>query len=233
MADYGLRIKNSASEIQIDSTYRNLSLHESNAAQTVSNANTDAGYYTTAAIASSPLVPIILIKPNTDYFVFMESYVLSAGNYTGVRLVTERLQTTVMGWACYRENIAPSAQVYGLRVYNPGGNLVFDSGRYYFKIRSVHTVSLGNPTAATFPYVDITHAATSDPFYILAPSSYSSNASPASGGTAVILKRVGLKKLSATSVRVGWFYLRSLFYGDIYVTSDEMYNPTLKLLVCN
>jgi len=57
---YGLRVRNAAGEIQIDSQYRNMEYTEG--ATGVSLAGSAS-----IAIASSPLPPLILIRPNTDY----------------------------------------------------------------------------------------------------------------------------------------------------------------------
>jgi len=240
MSDYGLLVKNNSEEIQIDSTYRNLSLDESDT-DTISNNNTDAGYYASIDIADSVLVPLILFQPNTDYFSMVSAYIKSGSNFASFNMATEcdgssspsGPQTTSVNWRSYRQNRAASGDSYGLLVYNAAGELCFDSGKSYFKVYSVTNVSLSAPAKATFPSTDITHAGISNPFYILTPVSYYLNMYPLDATfTNMDAKMVGLKKLSSTSVRVGW----SLFRRDriqAQLTHNEGLNPAMKLIICD
>jgi len=236
MSDYGLLVKNDSEEIQIDSTYRNLSLDESGASATISNNNTSAGGYTRITLTGSTLIPLVLLRPDTDDFVTVRNYYKSGSNYAGVDIVTERSQSTSIDWRSYRENRTASGESYGLLVYNSSGELCFDSGKSYFKISSVSSISLTSPPTAYSggDYEDVTHAGISDPYYILSPSSYwlrgEYNPAPPSI-TSFALWMIGIKKLSSTSVRVGWFCFGSYgIGGDFHENAGN--NPTMKLLVC-
>jgi len=236
---YGLKTKNNNGAIQIDSTYRNLSLDESGAGITVTNDNGSPTYYTTLiTIASSPLVPLMLIRPNTDRFLSVRSYQQTGNNFSGINLMTEASLSgsisTTIDWKNYRENRTASGESYGLLVYNDSGKLCFDSGKSYFKIHSVSTINLGVPSVTTGPYIDITHSGISNPFYILTPSSFYVTPRPISTIPPRVFQQynwtVGVKKLTSTSVRVGWFTYFTVLLGGGFVA--EGYNPTLKLLVC-
>jgi hypothetical protein len=238
MSDYGLIIKNDSGEIQIDSTYRNLSLDQSGTSESISNDNTSGGAYTRIAITPSPLVPIVLIRPNTDRFVCVRNYYKSGSNFTGVDIVTERSQSTGIDWQSYRENRTASGDDYGLLVYNSSGDLCFDSGKNYFRIVSItESIILDDPPVgyANGDYQDVTHTGISDPYYILTPSSYwlRGEYNPAPPRiTRFALWMIGIKKLSSTSVRVGWFCFGSYgIGGDVHENAGN--NPTMKLLVCN
>lgn len=235
MADYGLLVKNNNSEIQIDSTYRNLSLDESDTGITITNNNNVSSYYTRIALTGSSLVPIILIRPNTDDFVVIGAYHKTGANFDGVDMVTMQNQSTVIDWKSYRENRVTSGENYGLLVYNSSGDLCFDSGKNYFKIHSVHSITLANPTDREQdlgPYEDITHAAISNPYYILSPSSFwlLADAPPQISPLRAYL--MGIKKLTSTSVRVGWF-ARFTHESPVDYTINDGNNPTMKLIVCD
>ncbi len=235
MPDYGLLIKNVANEIQIDSKYRNLSLDQSGNGVTISNNNTESGYYTRINITASPLVPLALIRPSTDDFVGVRNYYKSGSNFAGIDVITMHSQSTLIDWRSYRENIAPSTETYGLRVYNPSGNLCFDSGKSYFKISSVHTLSLATPSNAGSdlgPYTDITHSGISDPYYILSPNSLWVLVSPPPETGNLREYMIGMKKLTSTSVRIGWFAYRGGPNPIFEEVISEGNNPTMKLIVC-
>ena len=235
MADYGLKVKNNSGEIQIDSTYRNLSLDESGSGVTISNDNSEGGFYTRVTLVSSPLAALILVRPNTDDFVAVKSYYKSGSDFAGVDLVTMQQQSTIVDWKSYRENRVVSGDNYGLLVYNSAGELCFDSGKSYFKIHSVHSITLANPTnqeADLGPYEDISHAGISNPYYILSPASYWLKYNPPAQSSSIRAWLIGMKKLTSTSVRIGWF----AHFGGPSPQNDnvsEGYNPTMKLIVCD
>jgi hypothetical protein len=222
MPDYGLRVKTPIGEIQIDSLYRNLSLDQEGTSL-ITNGNTATTYYTEIPISALSLPPLILIQPAINYFTVVHSYITSLGNYVAFRVVTEASSSTTINWKCCRETPAVSGESYGMRVYNPGGNLVFDSGKKYFKIKEVHTFNV-------VTYVDILHPNFLDPFYILNPGSFAFDCTVDPISYIYVYSMIGLKKLTATSVRVGWF----TFGGersDVDALSSR-YNPTQKLIVC-
>lgn len=232
MADYGLLIKNNNSEIQIDSTYRNLSLDESDTSVSIINNNTGAGYHTRITLASSALIPLVLTRPNTDRFVTVRNYYKSGSNFAGADIVTERNQSTTIDWKSYRENRVASGESYGLLVYNSAGDLCFDAGKNYFKIHSVHTgISLNSPPqeVAYGDYQDITHAGISNPYYILSPCSYWMRTY--GGPYEANLWLIGLKQISSTVIRVGWFVFGHV--GPLSPGIDEGNNPLMTLIVCD
>jgi len=237
MSDYGLLIKNDSEEIQIDSTYRNLSLDESGDSETISNDNTESGAYTRITLTSSPLIPLVLLRPDTDRFVGIRNYYKSGVNFIGADIYTEPSQSTDIDWKSYRENRTASGENYGLLVCNSGGDLCFDSGKSYFKIHSVTTgIDLDSPPGGigtAGDYQDITHSGISNPYYIVSPTAFwLVTAQVAANQTGWVLWSIGIKKLSSTSVRIGWFFYAYWITGGI-IGVNQGTNPTTKLIVCD
>jgi len=232
MSDYGLIIKTPSGGIQIDSIYRNY-CRQSEGTATITNDNTNAGYFTTIAIAASPLLPLTIIQPNTDYFVDVIAYHKTDDNYDSIAITTDTNISTIINWEVYRETFETSSENYGFRIWNPSNKLVFDSGKSYFKIHAVESITLANPDPDNLPYVDIAHVDISNPFYILSPGSIYFTFTPLGDGISSIMRRykIGIKKLSATSVRVGWFICGSS-RPPFISTEVGGWNPTQKLLIC-
>lgn len=247
MTDSGALIKNAALGVMIDGKYRNLCKDQSVDGQSISNPNTtgmSSVWFTEIAITASSLVPLMLLRPNTDRFIAPISYERDASNnYEGVRVTTEPNQTTSIDWICCRENRQQSADTYGMRVWNENQELVFDAGNEYFKIHSVHTINLSDPSGETYPgdglggYSDITHSAVSNPYYIITPLPYwwFNDYVSAEYKTYMSTWTVGMKKISPTTVRVGWFrYQFNGITGPHFKNGQNGgNNPTLKLLVCS
>lgn len=222
MPDYGLKVVNQNSEIQIDSFYRNYFFREGGSV-TVSG-------LTVIDTTDTIVPPLSLLRPNTDRFVNVFSIDKSGDNYVSIRLVSEAGQSTTVEWKTYTPLTTYTGGMYGLLVYNPSGELVFNSDGKPFNIVSVHEVTLATPPTGI---QDVSHGAV-NPFYILTPRGYGVRSEEATGPPAAELyvKRaytVGIKKLSSTSVRVGWFATTSWATTG---QGGDFYNPTMQLLVC-
>lgn len=236
MTDYGLVVKNNNEEIQIDSINRNLSLDEFGIAIAITNNNTINNYYTRITIAPSSLIPLILIRPNTDDFVVIRNYHKTGSNFSGIDIVTMWGQTTNIDWKSYRENRIASGENYALLVYNSAGELCFDSGKEYFKIHSIHNISLAAPSNFNIDFGDyenITHAGISNPYYILSPNSSWVGIDPPPQVGPLRRYLIGIKKLTSTSVRVGWFATYHYVNPIFDYTISEGSNPAMKLIVCD
>jgi hypothetical protein len=228
---YGLKSKNDNGYIQIDGVYRNLSLEESQSSKSVVNGATYTDYFTSFNITNSTLVPLILFQPNTDYFSCVDSYTKSGSNWVSFKMVTERRRTTSINYKVYRQNPAKSGDAYGMRVYDGSANLVFDNGLSYFKIASVHSVNISGAPNSNPPtnYVDITHDAV-NPYYILSPQGFWVLTSGGGSQKGILWWKIGLKKLSSTSVRISWFLFAS---GVTNTPLNQGLNPSMKLIVCS
>lgn len=227
---YGLRVKNDSGELLIDSTYRNYEESELGT-RTITNNNTSTTWYTSIGIASSPLVPLILFRPNTNYYSSVVGYGKSGSNYNAFYMATHPAQSTSINYICCRQSSVASAESYGLRVKNPSGDLVFDSGKKYFKVHSVHTISLSGPSGGSTA-TTITHSGISNPYYILSSPNLWTIGNLAGYGAIVYHFRVGLKKISTTQVSVGWYVYANYFVGGPAL-ADSGENQSSKLIVCD
>ena len=227
---YGLRTKNDAGEFQIDGDYVNLGLIESHLATNVANDNTNAGY-TTLINFDTPIstIPLILIRPDTDQYVQIDSYVKSGDNYTGFYATTKYSQSTAIDWKLYTPTKTKSSAEYGIRVYDSDESLVFDNDINYFAIHAVESVTLSNPTTIDGNNQTINHPNISNPYYLLAPLGYWFIGIGAPVRVLMIF-RTGIKKIDANNVSVGQVCIR---LGATNVTSAEGWNPTFKLLICD
>jgi len=148
--------------------------------------------------------------------------------------------TTTFDWRCYRQTITNSSG-YGLRIKDPSGNLVFHSAASYFKIKSVNSISVSAPSFSSIynnnpPYTDVSHPNDSNPYYILQPNGFwITDAQEFWQGFAVwkfFNCRIGIKKLSATSVRVTWYPIILYTIPGNPSGVNAGWNPTYKLVVC-
>lgn len=229
----GIIVKNLNSEIQIDGEYRNHAKHEEGNNVTISN-SADA-FSTLIDIIDSNLAPLILFQPNTDYFCCLSSLVRSINLFTAFRMVTEGLQSTTINWKSYREVPSKSSDNYGLRIYTRNQNLIFDSGKSYFRIHAVASISLSNPSYGSDPYYDYSHPNVSNPFYIVSAQGYwfSGVYGPPPFPSVWRRKIIGIKQLTATSLRIGWFMFRSGSAAPGLPSIEEGFNPSpFKLIVC-
>ena len=238
MSDYGLLTKNKNGGTQIDSTYRNLSLDESNTSESILFNNINGA---SVALTASPLVPLVAIRPSATRYVAIKGYHKTGSNFDAFLVHSEYhpwpFSAIDIDWKSYRENRNASGEDYGLLVYNASGELCFDNGLDYLKIREVHSITLNSPIynnylALVLDKKTITHSNYSNPYYILSRSTYWTITDPGGSGPpphSIAMLTVGVKKVSSTSVSVGWFITHT---GGFIYRVNGGFNPTIKLLVC-
>ena len=233
MADYGLITKNEYGGTQIDSTFQNFVLQESKNVTLYFKHNDFPYniYEVLVPIPSSPIPPLIAIRPNIseDYYVAILGYTIQEGNYNGMYITsgTNGPSTTGVYWIhpdyiVTRAITLPTSGSYGMVVYNSNGDICFHSNYKYLKILSAHNIVLEAPIPykAYYPYVDVNHSGIYNPYYILTPN-FASVAtftviSPRPPiATYVIQLAVGLKRLTSEKVRVGSFRICT-FYKSGY-----------------
>lgn len=199
---------------------------------TITNNRVSPGV-TNIDITDDARIPLILFRPGTSRFACITDYVQSGSAYSSFNMQVDYNTSDVIDWRCYRQMVTnPSG--YGLRVKDSSGNIVFHSYNSFFKIKSVNSVNLSAPSYNSFPYSDITHNGDSDPYYILTDCGFwVTNAVETQPGMwTFMLCRIGIKKLSSTSVRVGWFPFAVLVIPGAPSGTNTGYNPTIKLVVC-
>ena len=224
MADYGLITKNEYGGVQIDSMFQNFVLQESKNI-TLNFIRDDlprsGKVVFVVPIPSSSVPPLIAIKPNSsDFFVSILGYTMQNGAYNGM-YITGGKGSNIFDPARFSINFdyivgrgigtAPSGG-YGMAVYDSNGKVCFHSSYRYLKILSTHDFVLPDTiTGGTYPYVDISHPGVYNPYYILTPNWAKARTVEYTGGPPPnhfsfnVQISVGMKRLSAESVRIGYF----------------------------
>lgn len=159
MTEYGLRVRNLAGEVQIDSHYRNYLLEKSGSISNLS------GLTSAISIESNPEPPVALVRPTSasDRFCGVFDVSFSGGKYTGVRFFgggNPATKQCSFDYKIFTLRETKSEEEYGLRVYDVNEDLVFDSGVEPLKILQAGTATIGT----TF-----THNNHEDPYYIFSP----------------------------------------------------------------
>lgn len=220
MPDYGLRIKNSGGNIQIDSLYRNYVLEKSG--------SLDINGLHSISIANNPNPPIAAVRPTggTDRVcgVFDVSY--SSPNYTAVRFFGGKGGVGQSGSCPFDYKIytlleGKSAEAYGLRVYDNAEKLVYDSGYIPFKILEVGSAVIGTT---------YNHPSHTNPYYIFSPwhsgivGIYIPNQGP------VFSLKSGIAKQSPTSVQGMWTTCAQL--GVTNMSFADYSGTTFTIILC-
>jgi len=148
-------------------------------------------------------------------------------------IVTEIGQEVNFEYAMFSPIAVRANLGYGMRVKNSRGEEVFDSGDAPLTVKSVHNITLANPTYTNNPEVTITHDDLTNAFYLLTNSGGArTRYVPGSGSQYNRWHKIGTKALSSTQVKVGWFTFARYYYEIAY--AEEFVNPpNLKLLVCD
>lgn len=231
---YGLKVKNTAGNIIIDGVYRNFAFYESGSATAswVADGGWTKAELKLVSFASIPdtKIPLIGIQPATNKFINLLGYHKTESNWDGFYICTGvandgNWEDCTINYKVFVAGLTAAPGVYGIRVYNDINQIVFDSNRKYFSIGEVHSITLNSPVyeAYTKYYEDIIHSSYSDPYYAFSPSGYHH-------GTAMDnawIFRIGLKKLSSTSVRVGW----NMVWTNPASGIDADWSPAADLIV--
>jgi hypothetical protein len=233
MSEYGLKVKNSAGDIIIDSLYRNYAFYTSGQAVATwaGDGYTNYGVMVLVSFTAIPdtQMPLVAIQPATNRMVNLIGY-HKTGSYwdgfyiqVGVRYDDGNWANATINYKVFVAGLAAASGTYGMRIYNASGGLIFDSNRKYFNIGQVNSVNVGAPSSQSTPSVDVTHPTISDPYYFISPAGYYHGTSCAG---AWIQRNIGLLKLNSTSVKIGW---NSIWLSEPE-GSDASYNPTLTLI---
>src|SRR4030042_5933867 len=117
---YGMRVKNTAGNFQIDGQYKNYFLKEEGSNVSVSNGyNTGSppimhtGWETTInfLVAVSQL-PLIAFRPSTNYYSTIANYNKSGSNFSGFCATCPIGQTTTIDWRLYLPIWVASTEQY-------------------------------------------------------------------------------------------------------------------------
>jgi len=143
MSDYGLKIINAGSEVQIDSIYKNYCLLDSG----VTALNLLDSSFQEVDFINTTKVPIVAWRPNSSWGSAYAGLKKSGANFIDAWFLSQYDNeggANSIAWIVFvpgNVNVIPS---YGLVVYNSNGEVVFSGDDNYMKIQSVYTGSLGN-----------------------------------------------------------------------------------------
>lgn len=227
MSDYGLKINNTKSEIQIDSLYSNYLLEKTGSISSLEGLSA-------VNIENNLYPPIAAIKPTSDSTgvcgVFDVSY--SSPYYTGVRFFGGKEGVGVHGTCSFdykiftlkKELITSSDYEYGLRIRNSLGNLIYHTLSSPFKILESGTATIGST---------YTHSNHSNPYYIFSPC-HSAVVCYAPGPPTppmpIYSLQSGLAKISSTSIQMKWTTCGIIGVAPLGGSSSS--GSTVNLLLC-
>lgn len=213
---------------QVDSTKANLPFLCSGSFSNLTQVNSH--FAQTVSSPNGEIVAACAFRPSSDCYAMVEYGYDANGKRT--KVTARSKGTTAFPYLIYSMDAHSTPSGYGLTVFDENGSVVFNSGNRYLKIREVKTVAtsqsaLDSPTK----YVDVTHSETSA-YYIL-PLGRFWYPTQFGGQWGGILFYLALKKLSATSVRVGWQSIHQTgpVSGDPIPGRIELPLP-LRLAVC-
>lgn len=220
MADYGLKILNSDSEIQIDGTYVNYCLRASANSQSIGSSN---AWVSHSFSPTTPYPPVVLVKPLANYGIGLTQLNYSSPNYNGFRI--GGVANATYSYRVFFPAGTKSSEDYGLRVYNADEDLVFDSGFAPFRIIDVISVTMGSTYS---------HGATdSKVWYILTPLQMQVEFTwpgPPMPPTPGYGKISGVQRVSSTQVKVDFMNMGQI--GNFQADGTTETGTTSNLIVC-
>jgi hypothetical protein len=221
MAEYGLKILNTDSEIQIDGSFVNYSLRDSADDQDIGGTSTQVSHNFTTA---TPYPPVILIKPLENLGICLTSLNYSSSNYTGFKIGGAANAT--YSYRVFYPAGNKSSEDYGLRVYNADEKLVFDSGYAPFRIIDVISATHGTTYS---------HGATdSKVWYIITPLQYGFHCTwpgPPAPPLPVLGSVSGIQRVNSSQVKVAWCPIGQVWQNTKCMDYGET-GSSVKLVVC-
>lgn len=128
MADYGLRILNTAGTVQIDELYKNM---EVRAVGTATTTMAYSGAASIAEIAYSGANPILVIRSANPATLYKQQ--VSGSSWTFYVVVLGATGQSVDYWIFDNpDNATPTG--YGLAVYSASGDVIFNSNKKYLRV---------------------------------------------------------------------------------------------------
>lgn len=164
---YGLKVYNTSNEVQIDSTYKNFSLHESG------SWSADPGSYW-YNFTATPNPPVVAIQPPGTYCNAYSYQKDSNSDYyqTSVEVDIDASAITLpyMIFTQSKPSEIPDGG-YGLAVYNVNNDLIFHNFNKWLRIVSFQTFSnpLGSDCSNPGAEVDVSVTDADNNYFILRP----------------------------------------------------------------
>jgi len=194
MPDYGLKIYNDSDTLIIDSVYSNWQLYESGSTSTTAGSETTITYGT-----ATTKPPLIALRPNTSGYVGIYRITQSGNDYTGFSVRSD-VSATIY-WQAFVPGKPGGSGGYGLRVYNPGSSLVFNSVESNMRIIDTNTATPADDAQET-----VNHTEDANAYHVLAPYGvWTVWVEWQVGGIEVWRYFGGIKKLTDSSISMGSF----------------------------
>jgi len=204
MADYGLIVKNTNTEIQIDSTYKNYVKHHAG------YGHVDGGFHRelsfSFAIDANRSVIIAIKAPSFGHV--QHAGFIKDSQYDKMTFdVGDSSDGGTVYYLAFIEGFINSLTGYGLIVRNKSNDLVFSSNEKYFKIINVYSGSLSHGDPPNYNSVNITVEDAANNYFILFPCASGLVRYPPADATHFYTSVVwrGLKYIDATTIEIGCF----------------------------
>ena len=194
MSDYGLKIINAGSEVQIDSIYKNYCLLDSG----VTALNLSDSSFQEVDFINTTKVPIVAWRPNSSWGSAYVGLKKSGANFIDAWFLSQYDSgggVNSIAWIVFVSGNVNAIPSYGLVVYNSSGEVVFSGDDNYVKIQSVYTGSLGN--------ISVKDA--DNNYFILMPVFPMKYAGGGIHYPIVVFFTMGLKKVNSTTISVEEF----------------------------
>lgn len=134
MADYGLKVVNSAGYVQIDSTFKNLGLRVKGSVVS-GGSPTASGWYQATITVPAGSTPVLAVRPSSGYATQISA--TTANGYITYTYYCSAAGITLSYWVFDDPLLSGASGQYGLIVRNSGGSTVFDSRIDYMRVLGV------------------------------------------------------------------------------------------------
>ncbi len=203
MTDYGLRLKNSSNGIQIDSTYKNLSVLSSSSLTLPSSWT---GNLAEIDITNVSKDVVFFWRPiTTNQYINHHGFNYTSTEVDKVYFHKDEKSSGVEGQTIYYRfyylGMVSAKPMYGIAVYNSSGTQVFNNNNSFLRL-IVHLSTLNysiDPTADN--YVDVVVSDASNNYFMLLPFNWCLANNDGAYYSSHCL--MGMKKINSTTIRVG------------------------------
>ncbi len=142
MATYGIIVKKSDGDVQIDGNYKNFALKQEGSTAV------GGGDVATINFTDVSTPPIVALRPDTSKQVCFRKLTKSGGNFVSGEIFCDSGSFTQY-WATFIAGAAAALPDYGLVIRNSSDDVIFHSDDKHLKIEGVYAGSLvrGNDTS--------------------------------------------------------------------------------------
>jgi hypothetical protein len=214
---YGLKIRNIKEEIQIDGSSPHYLYREGGSESFTGLTTNDT--FSLGTYTKKP--PLVAIRPSNSFAFLLTTRNSTTGEY-------ESFTVRGSGTFDYRVFCQPTAKgnsLYGLRIKNDRGEIVYDSSFSPFTISQVTVASVGTT---------YTHNQIENPFYLYSPSNTWIQPTAPVGGPGGLYYHdyyvAGIVRQSSTSFSLSWLQIAT---GVVHPARLLETGTTAKVIVCD